>query len=582
MKKTFISGYIQRMLPTIIMSQIVMTICTVIDTALSGQFLGAEAVAAEGMVTPVALVVLAVAVVMSAGNSIICSNASGKGDTEEINQVFSTTLTVSLAISIVCTLLILMFASTICQALGLTPGTGLFSSTLDYMLGYVPMMPILTVITTLPAILQIEGDRQTNVVAVSLVFVLDIAFDLLNLFVFHGGVLGMALATTLSGYVAGTVMLLCFFGKKRTARFSLRLVKLGRVGEIMSYGTPAFVNSMCLGLTAAALNVAFLQYGSEPYVAAFTIVAKVGEILLCFGNGMGDMTAMVTGIANGEEDRDGLKEIIAVMCRKAIMINAVLIVLCWLIGDLAVRLFTDDTIIIALGTFGLRIFALQFIFRGLVLCYVGYLRGLKRFMMGNAILIVMAASAALFARIAPEVMGVEAVWYSYLVSVACALAFVILLVGFSMKRNPFSLDGLILQPDSYGLPAENYLEWEIADIPQLCECCKTAEEFVKEHGGNRQQAFRLSLFMEEMGKNVLDWSFGDGKSHRLMLKVMFSNGEFVLRIRDDGAQFDPKEYYSLHKSDNPDEKIGIRLVLGMASEVTYLNTMNLNNLLLKV
>lgn len=85
MKKTFISGYIQRMLPTIIMSQIVMTICTVIDTALSGQFLGAEAVAAEGMVTPVALVVLAVAVVMSAGNSIICSNASGKGDTEEIN-----------------------------------------------------------------------------------------------------------------------------------------------------------------------------------------------------------------------------------------------------------------------------------------------------------------------------------------------------------------------------------------------------------------------------------------------------------------------------------------------------------------
>ena len=458
----------------------------------------------------------------------------------------------------------------------------LFSSTLDYMLGYVPLMPILAVIMTLPTLLQIEGDRKTNVVAVSLVFVLDIAFDLLDLFVFQGGVLGMALATTLSYYVAGAVVLLRFFGRKRTAQFSFRYVKLGRVGEILSYGTPAFVNSLCLGLTTAALNGAFLQYGSELYVAAFTIVAKVGEILLCFGNGMGDLTAMVTGISNGEEDREGLKEILAVMCRKAIAVNGALIVVCWLISDFAVRLFTDDSVIVALGTFGLRIFALQFIFRSLVLCYVGYLRGLKRFMWGNAILSVMAASAALFARTAPESIGVEAVWYSYLVSGACSLAFVILLVGFSLKKNPLSLESLILQPASYGLQKENFLEWEVADIPQLCECCKKAEKYVEEHGGSSQQAFHLSLFMEEMGKNVLDWSFGDGRAHRLMVKVMFSNGEYVMRIRDDGARFDPKEYYSLHRADNSAEKFGIRLVFGIASEVTYLNTMNLNNLLVKV
>ena len=582
MKKTFFSSYIQRMLPVIIMSQIVLNVSTVINTALSGQFLGAEAVAAEGMVTPVFMLIVAVATVMSAGNGTICSNVSGKGDTEEINRVFSTTMAVSLGISFLCTLLILLFASQICQVLGLAPGTGLFASTLDYMLGYVPLMPVLAVIMTIPPLLQIEGDRKTNVVAVSLVFVLNIVFDLLNLFVFQGGVLGMALATTLSYYVAGAVVLWRFFGRKRMAKFSFHYVALGRVGEILSYGTPAFVNFLCLGLTTAALNWSFLQYGSELYVAAFTIVAKVGGILLCFGNGMGDMTALVTGVANGEEDREGLKEILAVMCRKAVTVNAVLMAICWFLGGQAVRLFTVEDEIIALGTFGLQIFALQFILRSLVLCYVGYLRGLKRFMWGNAILFVLALSAALFAWLAPAALGVEAVWYSYLVSGAVSLIFVIISVGFLVRKTPFSWDNLILQSSAYGLARENFLEWEIANTSQLFECCQAGEKFVKEHGGTDQQAFRLSLFMEEMGKNVLGWSFGDGRPHRLMLKVMFRNGEFFLRLRDDGAQFDPKEYQRLHGADASAEKLGIRLVLGMASEVTYLNTMNLNNLLVKV
>ena len=69
------------------------------------------------------------------------------------------------------------------------------------MKGYVPLMPILSVIMTLPALLQIEGDNKTSVVAVSLIFILDIAFDLLNIFVIEGGVFGMALATTLSYYI---------------------------------------------------------------------------------------------------------------------------------------------------------------------------------------------------------------------------------------------------------------------------------------------------------------------------------------------------------------------------------------------
>ncbi len=582
MKKTFISDYINRMLPSVIMSQIIMTICTVVDAALTGKFLGAEAVAAEGMVTPVVMIVIAVASIMSAGNSTSCSNAFGKGDIDEINRVFSTTLSTSLSFSIFCTILILIFSNPICLCLGLTPETELFNLTMDYLLGYVPLMPILSVIMILPALLQIEGDNKTNVIAVVLVFVLDIVFDLLNIFVLQGGVLGMALATTLSYYVSGILVLVRFFGRKRVIKFSFKYVELYRIKKILSYGTPTFINALCMGLTTAALNAAFLEYGSEMYVAAFTIASRVGDILLCFCYGMGEMTATVTGIANGEEDRDELKEILYVMAQKSVTINLVLIVLTWLFGAMPLILFTDDQDIIEMSAWGLKIFSLQFIFRTLIICYVNYLRGIKEFVAGNVILIVMTITAAAFAFGAPLTFGVDSIWYSYIFSVTLSLIFIMLFVKFSTQKNPLAWESLIFKLDSYGISKENYLEWEISDIDTLCKSCEKAVDFVKTHGGDDRKAMILSLFMEELGKNVLSWGFQDEKKHRLTIKMMRNAAGFILRFRDDGIHFDPTEYYRIHRGEKSDENLGIRMVFSMNPEVTYLNTMNLNNLIIKL
>ena len=436
MKQTFISSYVNRMLPSIIMSQIVMTICEVIDTALTGLYLGAEAVAAEGMVTPVNLIGIAVASIMSAGNATICSNESGKGNIDEINRVFSTTLTVSLGFSTAVTILVLLFSAQVCQSLGLTPNTELFTLTKDYLLGYIPILPLIAVIVTLPAVLQIEGDNKTAIAAVLIVFVLDIVFDLLDIFVIHGGVFGMALATTFSYYPAGFFVLIRFFGKKRTIKFSLKFVELLRVKKILSYGTPAFANALSLGLTTAAINGALLHYGSEMYVAVYTIVSKIGDILLCFCYGMGEMTVTVTGIINGEEDRDGLKEILQIMFRKSVTINLVLIAATCAVSSWIVQIFTTDAELIALSAFGLQIFSTQFIFRSLIMCYVGYLRGLQKILSSNIVLAVLTISAAVFAWYAPLTFGVSSIWYSYVVSTIFTLIFVMAFVGYLAKKIP--------------------------------------------------------------------------------------------------------------------------------------------------
>ena len=350
----------------------------------------------------------------------------------------------------------------------------------------------------------------------------------------------------------------------------------------MSYGTPMFFNSLCIGLTTAALNAAFLQYGSDIYVAAYTIVSKIGGILLCFCYGMSELTATVTGIINGEEDRDGLKEILQIMSKKAVTINLVLIAVTWIAAYWSVKIFTVDATIIALATFGLKLFALQFIFRSLIMCYVGYLRGLQKILASNVILAVLTISSAFFAFNAPLCFGTESIWYSYVVSTIFSLIFVMVFVGYLTKKNPFAWDNLILKSNNYGITKENFLEWEITYIKNLCSCCEKASDFVKSHGGDNRKSYLLSLFMEELGKNVLTWAFRDGKEHRLTIKIMYSSEGFKLRFRDDGVHFNPADYYKIHKGEIPGENFGIRMVFAMNPEVTYLNTMNLNNLLVTI
>lgn len=580
--RSFIKGFIYRMMPAVIISHIARYFCTTVDTAITGKFLGDTAVAAEGFVTPIIMLVVALAGVMAAGNSIICSNESGKGDVEEINRTFSTTLTVSLIMSVAVTAVVLIFSRQICLFMGLKEGTELFAMTHQYMCGYVPLMPGLTVIMILPGLLNIEGDNKTGIIATSIAFVLDIVFDILNVTVIHGGVLGMALATTISYYIALTVMVILYLGKKHVVRFSLKYVDLKRVVKVLPYGTPTMVNNLCMGVITGVVNAMLLKYGSEDYVAAFTIIYRIGMLLLCFVTGMGELTSVVTGIVNGEEDRKGLKEILTVFFRLTTAVSIALIVIVFLIGGLPAKLFTSDTAVTDIAGVGLKIFSLHLLFRSILICYVGYLRGIRKYMIGNILLIVFAALCSLAASVLPVFFGVNGVWFCYTAGSFLAVVIVLVYIGATTSRSPFSFDAATLKSSDYGIDEQDYKEEMIGSVEHLCCFSRESSAFVKSHGGDDKQAHAIALCIEEMGKNIINYAFEGKKKDMMSVKLMFTDDMFRLRFRDNGRHFNPDEFRDMQSGGGSVNNFGIRMVYGVASEVTYLNTMHYNNLLIKI
>ena len=92
----------------------------------------------------------------------------------------------------------------------------------------------------------------------------------------------------------------------------------------------------------------------------------------------------------------------------------------------------------------------------------------------------------------------------------------------------------------------------------------------------------LGLFVEELSANIVQYGFADGKSHSIDVRVLKNDDAWTLRVRDDCKRFDPVEWIKLHENDDKTKNIGIRMVCGMAKNVQYLSTMELNNITLSI
>ena len=92
----------------------------------------------------------------------------------------------------------------------------------------------------------------------------------------------------------------------------------------------------------------------------------------------------------------------------------------------------------------------------------------------------------------------------------------------------------------------------------------------------------LALFVEELCNNIIKFGFTDKKKHSIDVRAIKLDDGWKLRIRDDCKRFDPTEWMKIHESDEPTKNIGIRMVCGMAKDVNYLSTMELNNISIKI
>ncbi len=577
-----IGKLVRRMFAAQALSALTVSVCLLIDNIMVGRFLGPGALAANSLASPILLFLAAASSLLATGVQVACSRSLGKGSAEETNAGYSTALVTSFVFSAVFAAVIILFREPLARLMG--AGDALLGDTGGYMAGFAVGAPASMAALVLIPFLQIAGRSGLLIAAVLCMSVADVAFDLLNVFVFGGTMFGMGLASSLSYYVAVLVAGGYFISKKSVFRFSFSRVKLAKLREFIAGGAPAMFGMAASVVLVFAMNRILLGTGAagEMMVAAFAVVTTVGNASNCVSTGAAGVSLTLSGIFFHEEDRTGLRRLFRSVARVSAAAGAGVTVLLLVFAPALARLFLaeggssadPDTV-----AFAIRFFAL-----GLVPCCLNNVfrsiyQGTERVrlmeilsVLENLLLPVAAALAVRYA------FGVPGVWCYFAAGEALMLIGVIVSVWIRKRAVTWQADDLLLLRGGFGVPPEDLLEADARNVEDVMAVSRAAESFCRAHGGSARLCAHIALCVEEMGTYTVTHGFArSGGKHTLSVRLQYKDSRWTLRFRDDCMAFDPVSHVS---EDIGPDSVGIRLAMRMADEARYTYSLNLNNLVL--
>ncbi len=410
-----IKKLVGQMLAAQILSALTVSLCLLIDNLMIGRYLGEKALTAYGLANPVLLVIGAVGSMLCAGAQVACGKSLGRGDREETDVGYSSAIAVAVVFSVAFTVIVALIRVPLARLLG-ADEPALLADTSNYMAGFVIGAPASMGALILVPFLQMAGQGNLLIAAVLGMTVADVAFDLLNVTVFHGGMFGMGLASSLSYYVAVLIGGGYFLSKKCVFSFSVKRVLKRKLKELLEGGVPTVFGMASSVVLIFAVNKLLLGFGGKAAVAAFAVINTIINASNCISTGTGGVALTLSGVLYNEEDRGGISELLKTLTRWAVVLGAAVMALLMVFAKPLATLFMPEagesqTMAIQ----GLRLFALGMIpccvSNSLRNCYQGTGRV---HMMEIICVLANAALPTLAAWLLGTAMGVKGVWLYFI------------------------------------------------------------------------------------------------------------------------------------------------------------------------
>ena len=569
---------IRQMLTAQIFSALTVSLCLLIDNVMIGRYLGVSAIAAYGLANPILLIIGAIASMLSAGVQVACGKSLGRGLQEETDRGYSSAIGFAAGFSLVFVLLVITLRSPLATWLGAGTEGALHADTESYLFGFTLGAPAMIGSMILVPFLQMAGQSGLLIAAVLAMTVTDVALDLLNVLVFHGGMFGMGLASSLSYYAALLVGGAYFVSKKCVYRFSFRLISKEKIAELFRGGVPTVFTMASTVVLILVLNRVLLGVGGAVAVAAFSVINTIGNSSGCIATGVGGVSLTMSGILYYEEDRSGLREQLMLLSKYAVVLGLAVGALLIVFAPALVSLFIPEPgEAQSMTILGLRLYA-----AGLVPCCLNNAlkntyQGTGRVLRTELISCFEGAIVPVLAAIALSIpFGTTGAWFYFVLGEGLTLLGVLLLV--LLKKHSLSCESLLLLPDNFSVPPEDLIERQIATVKDATDMAQAAQAFCLSHGQEEKIAVHVALCIEEMATNIVLHGFTkDQKEHQLSVRLLQKQDALVIRFRDNCRAFDPVHYVPRKAGK---DALGINLVLKLADEARYTYSLNLNNLTL--
>ena len=508
-----ISRVFKSMFAVQLMTMLTGIIGSVIDGMITGKFLGQDAMAAFGFTSSISLAVAIVGSIISTGASVICGKCLGEGKLDATKRSFSVCFSSALIVSLVSAALIVTLATPAAKLMGAQGD--LVVLTADYIRGYGLACPGIVLVALLMPMIQMDGEMKRLLVAVVIMTGGNIAANLLNVLVFHGGMFGMALATAISYYLALLYLSPHFLKKQAVFSRPSLVLDASIIRAMISSGFPTAASQLGRLLLTFFLNRYLMANWGGTAVAIHTVIMSVANLCMVPGTALSSSVQVISGILYGEEDRTSLKQLMRAAMQYNVVVNGACTLLFLLAAEPLVNMFFNgDSAAIVTTVAGFRMYTLCLLFFGTNLIFRSYCQATAQVKKSYILTVCDCFLAPFLASLLlGSLFGIPAVWLCY--ALGEGLTTIVMLALFKCSNRGVSgFESLIPIPKSLGEDIEAALEYTTSESSeeQAVALSTQVAAFCAQNGASRRQRFLISLAVEEAVGNVMEHGFNDGLS----------------------------------------------------------------------
>lgn len=340
-----------------IIAMMVTSLYNVVDRAFIGSMegIGSIAIAGLGVTMPVFTLIIAFGMLISVGASTRLSIKLGERNKEEAEKILGNALTLSIIISLIITVLGLVFLEEILFILGASKDS--ISYAKDYMSVILVGSIFNLVAFSLNNAIRAEGNPKLAARTMIVGCVLNLILDPIFIFVFDLGIKGAAIATVLCQVVVCIWVTKYFIRGKSNLKLKKCNLKLDKdiVKNVFAIGMTPFAMEVAISITHMFTNNSLKAYGGDLAIGAMTALTSILLMFMMpvFGLNQGMQTIISYNYGAKQYERAKKTLILSIIVSIVILSFGFLVV--QVFPEVFVGIFNKDSDLMEIAVRGINI-----------------------------------------------------------------------------------------------------------------------------------------------------------------------------------------------------------------------------------
>ena len=558
----------------------------IIDGLFVSNFLDTDSIASVGIAKSIYSLTGIVSGLLSVGMQSRCSHEMGKGDVKNFNRIFSAMFYISIAVSVVFGILVFLGAEPMAVLMGASgKGAALVNGTAAYLRGIAIGIPSTILALVLSSACQLDSAKRRVRISAFVYLVSDVVLDYVAVKL-SLGVFGIGLATSVAYYLQLGYLLFHFRSKDRMLAFTKFSTSPKEVFSVLSLGTERALRSLGTFISPVIVNRIILLFGGTIAMTAFSVQKDLINFAEIFAWGLANTTALQAGVYYGEMNTGSMWA----MGRSAhkycaIFLGLTGLVLVVLAKPIAMLYISDRGELFDMVVFASVMTGLFAPFNGLVLSRISYLNSIKKI---RSMQIMTFLSSIVYTIISAYALGwmfgTNGLLASDLMRTLLLLLTVWLYYSVRAKKVFPGVRAYLALPDSFRISPGDLIYLDVRDIEDVSLVTEQIQLFCRGHRIDDLTEMKVALCFEGLAAHTIQFGFPKCKKEPYIdLRLVFTEKELVMRMRDNCPMFDVERYIAqkIEASDDDNMNLELKMIRNLAEDIKYVHSLDNNNVILR-